>query len=142
MRIPSAARRSPPMPNVSSDGSSAFSSRTTSEAWRSPEASPAMMASFMAGCHPEPRRRRGIPCAHARGIPRFARNDTSSQWKVVHRPRQRDAAEEETDEDLDEEDDPLAPGVLPQQGEVEAGGHGVDEHQHDVVADQAHSFAS
>src|SRR5215470_7929688 len=120
MRIPSAASRSPPMPKVSSDGSSAFSSRTTSEAWRSPEASPATMASFMY-VYPGPRRRRRIwrlrsdAGASKRQIPRFARDKSGSfERRVVHQPRQGDAAEDQSDEHLEEKPDPLFARALPQ----------------------------
>ena len=36
--------------------------------------------------------------------------------------------------------DPFGARLLPEQREEEAGGRGVEEHQHDVVAEEAHSF--
>src|SRR5438132_7369785 len=115
MRIPSAARRSPPMPKLWSEGSKAFSSRRTSEAWRSPDASPAMMASFI-GVRRWPLavgRHLRLTAASEASV-RPTANGASSQREVVHPPRQGDAANEEADEDLHEEDDAVASAAFPQ----------------------------
>src|SRR5438067_3001880 len=135
MRIPSAASRSPPMPNVSSEGSSDLSSRTTSEACRSPDASPATMASFMVGGWQLAVGRDCRPAANCQ--PPTA---NSFIRRVIHQPRQGDAADEQPDEHLQEEPDALLARALPKQREVDPRGHGVDEHQHDVVAEETHSF--
>src|SRR5438477_10137023 len=92
--MPSRASKSPPMPNVSSSGSSFLSSRTTSDACRSPDASPATMANFTSAVpDPEPRKRRRT--RYAQGILRCAQDKTSSQRERIHDPRHSDAAEEE-----------------------------------------------
>ncbi len=58
--IPAACILSPPMPKTSTDGSFAFSSRTTPDPWRSPEASPAITRIFLTGSdHPADDKRRG-----------------------------------------------------------------------------------
>jgi hypothetical protein len=38
-----------------------------------------------ASCHPEPRRRRGIPCARTERIPRFARDDSHPKVRSARR---------------------------------------------------------
>src|SRR6266851_8610653 len=62
------------------------------------------------------------------------------QWEGIHQPRQRDAAEEQAAEDEQKKSDAFPSRVLPQQREVPAGEDGVDEHEDDVVAEQAHSL--
>src|SRR5581483_3920206 len=143
--MPSRARRSPPMPNVSSFGSSRFSSRTTSDACRSPDASPATIASFTpALAVPGSGSRVPSEFAHLCSGPgtrdpgRFSVSFAEREW--VHDPSQHNAADEQRAEDEKEKPDALFARVLPQQREVDAGGDGVDEHQHDVIPQQAHSF--
>src|SRR5258706_10684076 len=174
------------MPKVSIVGSRRFSSRRTSAACKSPEASPAMMASFMVSVSqiesPSPRGERGegdtkrsevqvrgvATCAalskppHPPSAPsppaekRWGRRTLDKSFRIVspsrnvrpklpqrkriHQPRQRDPAEKEREEDEKEEADPLGPRLFPEKREENAGGDGVDEHQHDVVSEEAHSF--
>src|ERR1700730_5529118 len=115
------------MPNVSSCGSSCLSSRTTSEACRSPEASPATMASFMKTAHPVARLP-GCPVAEALNAHTLAWQpgnlatwQPSFQWERVHPPRQGDAAEEERQEDEEEKADALGARLFPEQREEERG---------------------
>src|SRR5579872_6895897 len=77
-----------------------------------------------------------------RRTPRRRRSPVSSvrQRERVHEPGHDDAAEKEATEDEQKEFDALLPPFFPQQREVDAGGHGVDEHQDEVVLQQAHSF--
>src|SRR3954464_9546989 len=63
-----------------------------------------------------------------------------TQRKRIHQPRQRDSAEEERTEDEEEKADPFRARFLPEQREESPRRHGVDEHQHDVIAEKAHSF--
>src|SRR5689334_20744503 len=98
------------MPNVSISGSRRFSSRSTSAAWRSQDASPAMMASFISP---------NFILSEAKDLAttsgggsnrqtlRFAQRELleSPQRKRVHQPRQHDAAEEERAEDEEEKAD-------------------------------------
>src|SRR5581483_8058067 len=69
-----------------------------------------------------------------------ATQQRSFQRKRIHDPRERDAAEEKRAEDEKEELDPLGAVVLPQQREVDARGHRVQKHQHDMIPQQAHSL--
>src|SRR5579872_824377 len=143
--MPSRARRSPPMPNVSSLGSSFLSSRTTSDACRSPDASPATIASFTpALAVPRPGSRvpgRFVRLCSGPGTRDPGRLVVSfAEGERVHDPGQHNAADEQRAEDEQEKLDPLFARVLPEQREVDARRHGVDEHQHHVIAQQAHSF--
>src|SRR5207302_248190 len=52
----------------------------------------------------------------------------------------RDASEKERAEDDEERADPFGARLLPEQREENAGGYRVEEHQHDVIAEKAHSF--
>src|SRR5947199_4682802 len=115
------------MPNVVSGGSSFFNSRTTSDACRSPEASPATMASFIAvvGCR--------WPVAGDR-------LNVSFQRKGEHHPGQRDPAEEEREKNEKKEADALPSLALPQQREEERRRDGVDEHQNEMAAEERHSL--
>src|ERR1700737_3801313 len=131
------------MPKVSRRGSRRFRWRTTSAACRSPEASPATMASFMAA--PRPPVAQLLSCSVAANTvaeqpSNRATQQPSSQRERVHHPAQCNAAEEQGAEHEQEKPDPLLAAVLPQQGEEERRSHGVEEHQHDVISQQAHSF--
>src|SRR4051812_8102837 len=97
------------MPNVSSAGSSFLSSRTTSDACRSPDASPATMASFI------------------------------SVRRRVHQPADGDRPEEQRAEYDEKGPDAVAFRFAPQQGEEESGRHRVKEHERDVGAEEAHA---
>src|SRR5438132_9855995 len=134
--MPSRARRSPPMPKVCSVGSSFLSSRTTSDACRSPDASPATMANFtpaprpvaeLLGCSVARRSVAEQPSNRATQQPSFEREG-------IHQPRQRDAAEEQAAEHKQKESNALAPRMFPQQREIDAGHDRVDEHQDHVIA--------
>src|SRR5438445_5575805 len=99
----SRASISPPIPNVISSGASFFNSRTTCAAWRSPEASPATIASFMVGLFP-PWSDRRLACRPGGQARRLSLHEgleshRSSQWKRIHRPADGNSAEEQRDED-------------------------------------------
>src|SRR6266545_5707098 len=129
------------MPNVCRVGSSFFSSRTTSDAWRSPDASPATTANFtpalpVAGL---------LSCSVARwNSPQQPSNrankQPSFQWERIHHPRQRDPAEKQRAENQEEKSNALLPCALPQQRKVHTGGDGIDEHQQHMTVQQTHSF--
>src|SRR6266508_5287000 len=62
------------------------------------------------------------------------------QWKWIHHPSERDAADYQREKHEQEKPELLPPLVLPEQREEERRGQGVEDHQHDVVAQEAHSF--
>src|SRR2546428_1561531 len=66
--------------------------------------------------------------------------DNSSQRERIHQPRQRDAAEEQRAEHQEKKANALFARVFPEQGEVNGRGQRVNEHQHQMIAEQAHSF--
>src|SRR5581483_304330 len=135
---------SPPIPNVVSAGSSFLSSRTTCAAWRSPEASPATIASFKSGAPSWSADASSAHPSHAdedvRTPTEYTRALLSSQWQRIHRPPYGNSAEEQRDEDPEKEADALARRALPQQSEKRRGCRGVEKHQDEVRAKEAHSF--